>query len=277
MPKYKKSFIIFFSLFFWLSSLTGCISAEKTAYETDISHPSDSLSEEAASSREIAHLKNISLFEENNFQFIAKQIKEVIKNYIRMKKKLSQIEAKLDQLLRQLTLRDQKSKSAEITEEPLEREEDGLEWGQPAPQEEAANNEPSTKPETESPLEESLTDDTDTLPAEKTKEGKYPQKQKRALNSIQTDSPLSNKKSYLSLIEAKNLFKQKSYESAISKFQKYRDENPQGNHYPEATFYIGQSFRNLKMPIEAEVFFKEIVKSHPQSLWASRAKKLLEK
>ena len=76
-------------------------------------------------------------------------------------------------------------------------------------------------------------------------------------------------------MKLKILFEKESYESAISEFQKYRDNNPKGKHYPEATFYIGQSFKNLKMPSEAEVFFKEIVKSYPKSLWAGRAKKSL--
>ncbi|MDE0092110.1 MAG: hypothetical protein OXN83_02355 [Oligoflexia bacterium] len=79
------------------------------------------------------------------------------------------------------------------------------------------------------------------------------------------------------LISARKYFEDKSYETAISEFQKYRNENPEGNYYPEATFYIGQSFEQLKMPVEAKVFFKELLHSYPQSLWAVRAKKLLKK
>ena len=78
------------------------------------------------------------------------------------------------------------------------------------------------------------------------------------------------------LISAKKHFEKQSYETAISEFQKYRNKNPKGVHYPEATYYIGKSFKKLQMPIEAEVFFKEIVQSHPQSLWANRAKKLIK-
>ena len=79
-----------------------------------------------------------------------------------------------------------------------------------------------------------------------------------------------------SLNQAKSLFQKESYENAISEFQKYRDNNPKGEHYPEATFYIGQSFKHLQMPAEAEIFFKEIVQTYPESLWAGRAKKFLE-
>ncbi|MBC6415715.1 MAG: hypothetical protein GDA46_04910 [Bdellovibrionales bacterium] len=75
---------------------------------------------------------------------------------------------------------------------------------------------------------------------------------------------------------AKRLFDEKSYEEAIFEFHKYRNENPKGKNYMEATFYIGKSFDQLKMPIEAEIFFTEIVKTDSDSLWALRAKKHLE-
>ena len=114
------------------------------------------------------------------------------------------------------------------------------------------------------------------FPNEGVGENKTSQKQQTVFKkNDKNNKKLNNKKSSV-LIEAKNLFKKESYENAISKFQKYRDENPKGSHYPEATFYIGQSFRNLKMPVEAKIFFKEVIKSYPQSLWASRAKKILK-
>ena len=121
-------------------------------------------------------------------------------------------------------------------------------------------------------LQEEITDDTNIFENDEGEKNQYLQNQKQALEKvIKSEKPNRQKPS--SLIIAKNLFEKKSYEKAISQFQKYRDKNPKGNYYPEATFYIGQSFQNLKMPIEAKVFFKEIIQFYPQSLWASRAKK----
>ena len=76
-----------------------------------------------------------------------------------------------------------------------------------------------------------------------------------------------------SFLLGKQLFENKSYEMAISELQKYRNENPEGQHYLEATFYIGQAFEKLQMPIEAKIFFQEIVKTDSDSLWAVKAKK----
>ena len=99
---------------------------------------------------------------------------------------------------------------------------------------------------------------------------------KEALPKAPSPSSTAPSNHLLDLKRAKKLFKSRSYENAISHFQRYRDKNPEGRHYPEATFYIGQSFKQLEMPLEAEVFFKEVVQSHPDSLWALRAGKLLD-
>ena len=256
--------------------LFSCISSEKESYDSLIEKQSESPHGDIGSSREIAYLKNISQFEENNFQFITKQMKAVIKNYSKMKQQLVKIETKLDHLLNQLILGSHSSqKDNEV--EVMESDSDAVS----NLEDESGNTvapEGSTielNPEEPPLFQEEITDDTDIFPNGKTEENKYLQNQKKILEKIAIDKKSSQSKSS-ALIEAKNLFEEKSYESAISKFQKYRDENPKGSQYPEATFYIGQSFKNLKMPIEAEVFFKEIVKIYPQSLWASRAKQKLE-
>ena len=306
--------------------LFSCSSVEKNPY-VSIKEESDFLETNKDPSREIAYLKNISKFEEGNFQFVTKQIKEVVKKYSRMKQQLVQIENKLDRLLAQQILRKDSQKKFQSRKEQgdtLFTEEDE--------QEETLVSEDSSL------LQEEITDDMDMFQDEEIesnpiKRNKSPQNQKEPLSktveneaeksiiipdenkgpikvSLKTiddyislmQDILSNKfrisnktkqallkklrrkfKSFkgsneqpASLIEAKTLFEQESYESAISEFQKYRDNNPKGKHYPEATFYIGQSFKNLQMPSEAEIFFKEIVKSYPKSLWASRAKKSLE-
>ena len=80
-----------------------------------------------------------------------------------------------------------------------------------------------------------------------------------------------------SFLLGKQFFKNESYEMSVAEFQKYRNENPNGKHYLEATFYIGQAFEKLKMPVEANIFFQEIVKTGSDSLWAMKAKKEIEK
>ena len=281
----KKSFIKSLYLFFLLGFLAGCISPEKTAYEEFMDNRENPLPGEQTVSREIAYLKNISQFEENNFQFVTKQMKEVIKNYGRMKRKLGQIETKLDQLLHQLTFKNktQESNAYEVPYDDLmepEGEQNVQNQAEPGnlPIDDVADDADNMKSENSPLIEEEITDDTDIFPNEEIGEIQKPQSQRKVLGKGKSNkkNQVLNKKKSLVLIEAKSLFKKESYENAISKFQKYRDENPKGNHYPEATFYIGQSFKSLKMPVEAKVFFKEIIKSYPKSLWASRAKKILE-
>ena len=107
----------------------------------------------------------------------------------------------------------------------------------------------------ESLIDEKITDDTDIFSQEELKKDE------------EDDS---------AFLLGKRLLKNESYEMAISELQKYRNEYPEGQHYLEATFYIGQAFEKLKMPIEAKIFFQEIVKTSSDSLWAVRAKKEIE-
>jgi len=76
-----------------------------------------------------------------------------------------------------------------------------------------------------------------------------------------------------SFLLGKQLFENESYEMALAELQKYRNDNPEGRHYLEATFYIGQAFKKLKMPIEAKIFFQEIIKTNADSRWAMKVKK----
>ena len=286
------------SPFFCFIFLFSCSSVEKSPY-VSIKEESDFLETNKDPSREIAYLKNISKFEEGDFQFVTKQIKEVVKKYSRMKQQLVQIENKLDRILTQQILRKDSQKRIQAKKEEDRQEETFVS-------------------EDSSLFQEELTDDMDMfqdeeIESEKIRGNKFPQNQKETLSKMAVNDhkksitipdenkgavkvPLktiddyislmqdilsdkfsisnstkqallkklrskfkslkwSNEQKQASLIEAKNLFEKESYESAISEFQKYRDNNPKGKHYPEATFYIGQSFKNLKMPSEAEVFF----------------------
>ncbi len=233
------SFLKIFPLFFCLIVLTSCSTTEKVAVspstKTKKTRPQKKIS------REVAHLKTVSEFKGRNWQFVIKKMKEVIKNYSKMKDQLALIENQLESLLQ---------KKAFEKPQPEEETLAGTEEGSLA--EENLEKEHFT----EKPAgEEAFLEETPLY-----------QSQKEALKKISESE----------LALAHKLFKEKEYEKAISHFQKYRDENPKGPFYLTATFYIGLSFQRLKMPIEAQVFFKEIVHSHPESIWGQKAKKLLE-
>ncbi len=72
--------------------------------------------------------------------------------------------------------------------------------------------------------------------------------------------------------EAETLFGKKEWKSAILSYQAYRDANPKGKNYPDATYKIGVSFQELKMKDEAKVFFEEVVQKFPKSPSARKAK-----
>ncbi len=282
-------------LFFCFVFLFGCSSSEKHPYniviEEDVFEKNKN-----SSSREITYLKNLSSFEEGNFQFITKQMKEVIKNYGRMKQQLAKVEIKLDRFLARQILKKHNQKKHEIMmekrkqaneseEEQKQRDEETVIDEEPVPLQEEMTDDTNIFQDGEMTddtnifQDEEMTDDTNIFQDEEMTDDTEETENKAPLKENlpkEAKNKKSNKQEPSSLMEAKNLFEKESYENAISKFQKYRDKNPEGKHYPEATFYIGQSFKKLQMPVEAEIFFKEVVQSYPQSLWASRARKSLK-
>lgn len=67
-------------------------------------------------------------------------------------------------------------------------------------------------------------------------------------------------------------FNKKDWKQAILQFQKYRDENPKGAKFPDATYKIGVSFQELGMKDESKTFYDEVVSKFPKSEEARRAK-----
>ncbi|MBK9323275.1 MAG: tetratricopeptide repeat protein [Bdellovibrionaceae bacterium] len=67
-------------------------------------------------------------------------------------------------------------------------------------------------------------------------------------------------------------FDQKDWKKAILNFQKYRDENPSGKKFPDATYKMGVSFQELGMKDEAKTFYDELVGKFPASNEAKKAK-----
>lgn len=71
---------------------------------------------------------------------------------------------------------------------------------------------------------------------------------------------------------AQSFFDKKDWKQAILNYQKYRDENPKGSRFSDATYKIGVSFQELGMNEEAKTFYDEVVSKFPKSDEARRAK-----
>lgn len=72
--------------------------------------------------------------------------------------------------------------------------------------------------------------------------------------------------------QAEENFKKKNYQQAITEYQAYRENNPKGKNYAEATYKIGVSFQELGMKSEALPFFNEVIEKFPKSKSAEKAK-----
>ena len=292
----KKVLFLFSFLF-----LFSCLSSEKKITKAS-SKP------ENWNNRSVAHLKEVSQFKESSFQFISKKMKEMIQNYERMKEQLEKIEKKIDRSLQKalaksepyqpkmkkdndsINLMNKKGEKVQLSlskpEDYIQLMADILKGEYKIDEQEKEKllfriknhmDQNKAKEQTAPPEVTEIEDMDKDLQLDE--EDVFFEEEEQEIFNEKTDEDALDKpeEDASSFISAKKHFKQKSYETAISEFQKYRNHNPEGVHYPEATFYIGQSFEKLKMPIEAGVFFKEIVQSHPQSLWASRAKQSLKK
>lgn len=67
-------------------------------------------------------------------------------------------------------------------------------------------------------------------------------------------------------------FESKEWRRAILSYQKYRDGNPKGKNFADATYKIGVSFQELGLKDEAKTFYDEVIAKHPKSSEAKRAK-----
>lgn len=65
--------------------------------------------------------------------------------------------------------------------------------------------------------------------------------------------------------EAEALFEKKEWTKAILAYQKYREQNPKGRNFPDATYKIAVSFQELGKKEEAKAFYEEVVKDFPKS------------
>lgn len=76
---------------------------------------------------------------------------------------------------------------------------------------------------------------------------------------------------------AEGYFKKKEWKPAIVAYQKYRDLNPKGKDYAEASYKIGVCFEEMKMKSEAKAFYDEVIEKFPKTVYAQKSKFRLKK
>lgn len=81
----------------------------------------------------------------------------------------------------------------------------------------------------------------------------------------------SGSKKMNSYEQAQVFFDKKDWKQAILNYQKYRDANPKGAKFADATYKIGVCFQELGMKDEAQTFYDEVVNKFPKSDEARRA------
>ena len=86
----------------------------------------------------------------------------------------------------------------------------------------------------------------------------------------------SSKSERETFAQGQDLFAQKDWKKAILLFQKYRDENPRGKNFAEATYKIGVSFQELGMKDEAKTFYEEVIATYGKTESAKKAKTRLK-
>ena len=75
---------------------------------------------------------------------------------------------------------------------------------------------------------------------------------------------------------AEKFYAEGKYEKAIESYQKYIDEQPEGNLAIISQYYIAKSHVALKHNKEAKSGFEGIVQQHPELIWAELSKEQLK-
>jgi TolA-binding protein len=75
---------------------------------------------------------------------------------------------------------------------------------------------------------------------------------------------------------AESYLSEANWQQAAAEFNKVRKAYPSSSLVPEAFFKLGVCFENLKLPNDAKLFYTTVVKKHPKSKAADKAKKRLK-
>ncbi len=84
-------------------------------------------------------------------------------------------------------------------------------------------------------------------------------------------APAATSKKENSFTQGDAEFTAKNWKKAIASYQSYRDANPKGQKYSEATYKIGLCFSELGMKSEAKAFLDEVVEKFPKTRMAEKA------
>jgi tetratricopeptide (TPR) repeat protein len=76
--------------------------------------------------------------------------------------------------------------------------------------------------------------------------------------------------------EAERLYEKKEYEKAIQKYQEYIRMNPEGNMTVISRYYMAKSHEGLGQTEQARALYEEILREHPDLIWADFSKARLE-
>lgn len=76
---------------------------------------------------------------------------------------------------------------------------------------------------------------------------------------------------------AEDEYAKSNWGEAILSYMKYREQNPTGKRYAEATFKIGHAFQQMGKSAQAKSFYQEVVNRFPGSPHAKKAQSQLQK
>ncbi len=76
--------------------------------------------------------------------------------------------------------------------------------------------------------------------------------------------------------DAEKFYAEGKYEKAIDSYQKYINEQPDGNLAIISKYYIAKSHAALKQNVEAKVGFEAIINKYPELIWAELSKEQLK-
>jgi TolA-binding protein len=79
----------------------------------------------------------------------------------------------------------------------------------------------------------------------------------------------------LQFLIAETYYLEGNYQLAATEYNLVRKNYPRSDKVPESLYKMGQSFEALKLPDDAQVFYKAVVKEHPKSDAAKKAKERL--
>ena len=75
--------------------------------------------------------------------------------------------------------------------------------------------------------------------------------------------------------EAERLYEKKKYKEAVTKYEEYLRENPEGNMSVISTYYLAKSHEALAQFDQAKALYEKIVREHPDLTWANFARERL--